>query len=65
MRRRSFTLGAGALALLGCGGAPALGAAGGDRDDAFIAELQERTFRWFWELTPHATGLTPDRWPMP
>lgn len=69
MQRRSFTLGAGAaLALLGCArtgvagvdpGAPA------DRDDAFVAELQERTFRWFWEQTPHENGLTPDRWPTP
>jgi hypothetical protein len=43
----------------------AAGEAGVDRDDAFIAELQERTFRWFWEQTPHETGLTPDRWPTP
>ena len=67
MRRRSFTLGAGAaLASFGCA-RPAGDAAGGsaDRDDPFIAELQERTFRWFWELTPHETGLTPDRWPTP
>ena len=64
MRRRSFTLGAGALALLGCGTAPAAGRPG-ERDDAFIAELQERTFRWFWEQTPETNGLTPDRWPTP
>src|SRR5262249_11547855 len=68
MRRRSFTLGgAASLAALGCATAPAGGAPSAeiDRDDAFIAELQERTFRWFWEQTPEATGLTPDRWPTP
>lgn len=68
MRRRSFTLGAGAFALLGCaqpGASSDRGAAAPDRDDPFIAERQERTFRWFWEQTPHDNGLTPDRWPTP
>src|SRR5688572_18897819 len=68
MRRRTFTMGLGAsLALSGCakGGAGINAGGAPDRDDAFIAELQERTFRWFWEQTPHETGLTPDRWPTP
>jgi hypothetical protein len=69
MRRRSFTFGAGAtMALLGCtrpGSAGVDPGAAPDRDDAFIAELQERTFRWFWDETPHDNGLTPDRWPTP
>jgi len=30
----------------------------------FIAELERRTFDWFWETTP-ANGLTFDRWPSP
>lgn len=30
---------------------------------AFLDTLQRRTFDWFWELTPTANGLTPDRWP--
>ncbi|MES1158970.1 MAG: glucoamylase family protein [Terricaulis silvestris] len=42
----------------GSGGAPSV-------DDAFVAELQERTFRWFWDVTPTRNGLTPDRWPTP
>lgn len=66
IRRRSFTLGAGAtLAMLGCAtpSRNAPGAAPIDTDDPFIAELQERTFRWFWDNTPHHHGLTPDRWP--
>lgn len=28
-----------------------------------IHELQERTFRWFWDTTNARNGLTPDRWP--
>jgi len=30
---------------------------------AFLDTLQRRTFNWFWDLTPTANGLTPDRWP--
>jgi lysophospholipase L1-like esterase len=33
------------------------------RSDAFLDTLQERTFNFFWELTPPENGLTPDRWP--
>lgn len=29
----------------------------------FLDDLQERTFRWFWEETPADNGLTPDRAP--
>jgi hypothetical protein len=28
-------------------------------------DLERRTFLYFWETTPAATGLTPDRWPSP
>jgi len=69
MRRRTFTTGLGAaLALGACARRSASESASSDaadREDAFIADLQERTFRWFWEQTPHDTGLTPDRWPTP
>lgn len=34
----------------------------GMSDEAFLDEVQRRTFRWFWEATP-GSGLTPDRWP--
>lgn len=30
---------------------------------AFLDSLEERTFRYFWELSDSKTGLTPDRWP--
>lgn len=33
--------------------------------EAFLDALQERTFRWFWETTNPANGLTPDRTPDP
>jgi hypothetical protein len=68
MRRRTFTFGAGAaVALAACGerARPSGGAPASDTDDPFIAELQERTFRWFWDQTPADNGLTPDRWPTP
>jgi hypothetical protein len=32
-------------------------------NDPFLDTVQARTFRWFWDLTPPSTGLTPDRWP--
>jgi hypothetical protein len=30
---------------------------------AFLDTLQNRTFNFFWDLTPSGNGLTPDRWP--
>ncbi|MEF7614119.1 glucoamylase family protein [Aquincola sp. MAHUQ-54] len=37
-----------------------------DADDlGWLDELEARTFRFFWETTDAATGLTPDRWPGP
>ena len=32
---------------------------------AFLDTLEQRTFRWFWDLTDPRTGLTPDRAPSP
>jgi hypothetical protein len=34
-------------------------------ESEFLDDLQERTFRFFWERTPEGNGLTPDRWPTP
>src|SRR6185295_12267570 len=42
--------------------APALAPAG---DEPFLADLEERTFRWFWDLADPDTGLIPDRAPTP
>jgi hypothetical protein len=32
-------------------------------ETALLEELQERTFRFFWETTEESNGLAPDRWP--
>ena len=37
----------------------------GKQWDPFLDTLQRRTIRWFLNVTPDATGLTPDRWPTP
>jgi hypothetical protein len=34
-------------------------------DEAFLDDLEHRTFRWFWEKTDPKTGLVPDREPTP
>ncbi len=33
--------------------------------EAFLEEVQRRTFRWFWEWTNPGNGLVPDRTPEP
>src|SRR5439155_5810404 len=35
------------------------------RTAAFLDTLEQRTFGYFWDLTPASNGLTPDRWPTP
>lgn len=32
-------------------------------EETFLDMVQENTFRWFWEVTDHQTGLVPDRAP--
>ena len=45
---------------------PAPGAGGVAIDTAaFLDTLEQRSFHFFWDLTPPANGLTPDRWPTP
>ncbi len=34
-----------------------------EKDDAFLEDVERRTFNYFWETTPAENGLTPDRWP--
>jgi len=34
-----------------------------DTEQAFLDDLSERTFRYFWETTDPNTCLAPDRWP--
>ena len=55
-----------AIAVAGCASRPAERPAprlAGGEHGAFLDTLELRTFRWFWDLTPPRTGLTPDRWP--
>jgi hypothetical protein len=37
----------------------------GESESAFLDDVQERTFRFFWETANPANGLVPDRWPTP
>src|SRR6185295_2264777 len=37
----------------------------GAASEAFLDDLEQRTFRWFWELADPVTGLVPDRAPTP
>jgi hypothetical protein len=34
-------------------------------NEALLGDLQERTFRYFWDLANPRNGLVPDRWPTP
>ena len=55
------------MGALGLGGGlawPALAAAR-RRDDAFLDDIQRRTFRFFWETTNPENGLARDRFPTP
>lgn len=31
----------------------------------FYSDIEERTFRWFWDTVNRKNGLVPDRWPSP
>src|SRR6476661_8899052 len=71
-RRGSFGLSfAAALLLLAAcrpAVAPAVPRAPAVRDaaaEAFLDDLEERTFRWFWDLADPVTTLIPDRAPTP
>ncbi|MCI1141393.1 hypothetical protein MOP88_02010 [Sphingomonas sp. WKB10] len=32
---------------------------------AWFGDLEQRTFRYFWDLANRKNGLVPDRWPTP
>jgi hypothetical protein len=50
--------------LFGCRGKTKLYPIVSGQDNVpFLAELQERTFHYFWDLTDRQTGLVPDRAP--
>ena len=68
-RRRLLVLGL--LVAGACGGESDGGPAGPDPGPvsfdtvAFLENVQESTFDFFWETTNPVNGLTPDRWPDP
>ena len=65
---RRTLLGTGGLALAGLAGGCSLsapGQAGAAAPVDLIGDIQERTFRFFWDTTDPVTGLAPDRWPTP
>ncbi|WP_313539936.1 glucoamylase family protein [Sphingomonas sp.] len=68
---RRQLLGSGAVALVGLAGACSqpgtrMGGTGpAPAVDPLIRDVQERTFRYFWDTTDPETGLAPDRWPTP
>ena len=74
-RRTTASLLLAALLLAGCGAppvlaprpaaAPATAQSTADRNDPLVAELEQRTFRWFWDLADPTTRLVPDRAPTP
>jgi hypothetical protein len=57
------------LALLGGGAlaacAPMPRSGPGTSLPAFYDDIEQRTFRFFWETVNRANGLVPDRWPTP
>jgi hypothetical protein len=53
------------LAGIAAGCSPALRGLEGGAQEAFLDDLQARTFRFFWETCNPANGLARDRWPSP
>jgi hypothetical protein len=65
MRRYLFVLVAAAIGVAGCASNHATGPRVAPADRAFLGELQQRTFAFFWETANPQNGLVPDRWPTP
>lgn len=62
IQRRTLLL-AGLAPLVGSGCATAPDDLPGD--EALLDDLEQRTFRGFWDTTNPTNGLVPDRWPSP
>ncbi len=61
-----FASAAGAPPAAGSAASPVVASARlGPEDERFLDRLEERTFRWFWDLANPANGLVPDRAPSP
>lgn len=63
-RRGVIKLASLGLACLAAGGSGASGESrASSSTDDLLDDLEERTFRWFWDVGDPETGLVPDRWP--
>jgi hypothetical protein len=51
------------LSGLAIGGCTVAGPVSSSAPADLVADLHERTFRFFWDTTDPRTGLAPDRWP--
>ena len=69
MSRTLFRLVVSLVAVMSLAAVPGVGWSGGDPGkpvvDVFLPELQERTFRFFWDTANTDNGLIPDRYPTP
>jgi len=64
MDRRAFLATCAAVASTPWSAQPAIAELSAS-DDAFFDDLQQRTFRFFWDTTNPANGLATDRYPRP
>ena len=63
MKRRTLLAQGAGLALVGA--LPSWADTPAQASEAFLADLERRTFDFFWDTTDAKTGLAPDRWPRP
>ena len=61
---RGASLAAAGVGVSGCAGL-AVAPAGRRALPAFYEDIEQRTFRFFWETVNRSNGLVPDRWPSP
>jgi hypothetical protein len=63
LNRRNFI--AGSSLLIAGAALPQPAAAAQSALPPFYADIEQRTFRWFWDSVNRKNGLVPDRWPTP
>ena len=63
LNRRNFV--AGSSLLIAGAALPQPAAAAQSALPPFYADIEQRTFRWFWDSVNRRNGLVPDRWPTP
>lgn len=63
LNRRNFV--AGSSLLIAGAALPQPATAAQSALPPFYADIEQRTFRWFWDSVNRRNGLVPDRWPTP